>query len=376
MKLFLMYVVYMSMQTALSIAASVFLLVFLPCTSVHTAEANADKYNFEGNAWGGIGNHRSTVRSLEEDTQAGMTTRSVRRRTLSERRSSRSGRDARKALLQHTPTTLHFFSAHVEMLDLPSRILLLGEHTPVIAGIKIFPDDEPVVLRTVIVRFSDNISSSVAAVEVVDGSGSVLGHIRLRLKKDNAGGGGGQEVKVTGISIVSDGVWTQRPRLAETERFDIPAHETALSAITRIERNGQERGVFTPGTGKRIASFDIAAELSRDADADPALETINFSVNYPSSKVTIQNIVLRGDGADTAHDCTLSSFVITCEDIPSFIGSLEAPRTLSLYANVSVTGTHRNPFLEVSINNPGRTNNTGDIIWTDGKTEMTWVPFN
>jgi hypothetical protein len=401
------------MTKAIVVAACAGIILFSPLLhiSVMAAEQMHRTHYFAEDAWEGIGRHRGSVRALDEGTWENMTARSVRRRVLSERSNSGSGRDARKELLQHSPTVLRFSSQHVEMLDLPNSFLLLGEQTPFIAGIKIYPDDEPVILRTVIVRFSDNISSSVSAVEVIDGSGAVLGHarqnkeisdggnvytlplqpwdsytigqhkeaivaIRLRLKENGAGGGGGQDVKVTGISIVSDGVWTQRPRLAETERLHFPAHESALSTITRIERNGAEEGIFTPGTGKRIASFEVAAAMARDADAAPAIQTINFSANYPSSEVTLQNIVLRGNDADTVHTCSINSFVITCEEIPSLIGSLESPRTLSLYADVSVVGTHSNPFLAIDINNPGRPSSAGDISWTDGTTTMTWVPFN
>ena len=286
-------------------------------------------------------------------------------------------------------------------------MLLLGEPNKVVGNIKIRPGDEPVEIRQIKITLTSAISS-VASFEVFDEFGYVLGTaaidltanpagnvftldlgpktayfiekdieatiaFRPRTKSNDSGGTGGQELQISRIDITAYGRWTSNTQLVNTTGPDFQKHETALAKITKIENAGQSSGVFTIGTAVRIGTFKFEAE--RTKDGDPLLETLVFSVSRPT-EVSLANIVLQANDSNESTPCSLASSRLTCSSIPAGIGTLQIPRTLSVYADVSQGDGADNTFLQISLNVPGRPGTDGDITWSDGTTSFGWVPFN
>jgi len=308
--------------------------------------------------------------------------------------------------LQSTPNQTYIPTYPLPSLNATSHILVLGEKAPVVATVKVTPQDEPVYIRRVTITLSAEVPS-VTSFEVMDEFGFVLGiasldivasagrdiftldipqaksyflgeqetvifAVRPILKEEDAGGASGEDLEVSSITFLATGEWTSKDNLVSTSGTDFQAHETANGILMTIARNGGEKGTFTPGAQKKIGSFSFTARKNRDGQ--PALTALTFSLSTPT-EVTVSNVLLRGNDSETTHSCLIASNVITCSSIPTLIGSLSSPRTLTLFADIAVT-SHPNPFLQVTLNTPGRPGTAGDITWTDGDTSFTWVPFN
>ncbi len=294
------------------------------------------------------------------------------------------------------------------VIDVRSRILVLGETGPIAGTIKLNPQDEPVEVREIRLTLSAAVDS-LSSFEVFDELGFVLGSatrnlslsssgnvytlslspdqayfidkndevivaFRPRLKDDNSGGESGEDLQISGVMVTAIGQWSSRTNLVTTTGPDFKAHQTALTTIMEISRVGEENGVFATGSERLLGSFFFDTADVADGDAEPRLLEIIFSLSH-SSQVTVSNAVLRDSIGGTETDCTVSSSEITCSSIPEDVGSIEGGRELSLYADVDLSGSINNPFLQLDINRPGGPSSAGDITWTDGESTFTWVPF-
>jgi len=293
-------------------------------------------------------------------------------------------------------------------IDAQSNFLLLGGYAPVMGTIKLTPDDEPVEVREIKITLNAA-ASSLSSLEVFDELGYVLGTasldldasanrnvftlnlspkrayhiekdaeiiiaIRPRLKARDSGGVSGQSIKISRIEVIAIGLWSSNQNLVETSGPDFQEHVSSLAEITAIKNVGKTIGTFPLGTHKRIGYFEFHAKSIAHADADPALESLSFSVNTPS-EVTVSNPSLLGDDGASTSSCTIASSIITCSSIPANIGNLQSPRKISVYADIAVSG-HENPFLQIELNRPGGPTSAGDITWTDGETSFDWVPLD
>ena len=293
-------------------------------------------------------------------------------------------------------------------IETSSKILVLGESDRIIGSIELNPRNEPIQVREIQITLSAA-ANSLTAIEIFDELGFELGsatvdltasangdiftmslspknayHIseddevvigfRARLKSEDEGGASGESVQISDVDITAIGYWTSREVSVTTEGPDFKEHVTALTTIDDIQAIGKKTGTFSLGSEKLIGSFRFAAKQVSDADADPRITDITFSVSTPS-EVTIENPILRDPIAGTEANCTFASLEITCSSIPSNIGSIDAPRDLSVYADVSLGDTHPDPFLQLEINDPGGPSGGGSVTWTDGTTSFSWVPF-
>lgn len=298
-------------------------------------------------------------------------------------------------------------STPLPSLNAGSHFLLLGEKGPVIATIKVTPQDEPVHVRTVQITLTAEVSS-VSSLEVFDEFGFHLGVATLDLeasasrnvftlnlsaeqayaierqetvifavrpitKDEDTGGTSGQTAKVSSITPTAVGIWTSRSNTVSTSGTDFQQHQTANAILYRIERSGKEMNTFTTGTAKAIGAFTF--EARKNSDGNPALQTLSFSVSAPS-EVLLSTVSIRGNDSDTSHSCTVASATITCSSIPSSIGSLQSLRIITVYADIALSSSHPDPFLQIELNQPSRPGSPGAITWTDGVTSFTWVPFD
>lgn len=294
------------------------------------------------------------------------------------------------------------------VIDIRSRFLLLGEVGPVIGSITLNPQDEPIEVREIKITL-DAAVESLASLEVFDEVGFILGTaardltasssgniytlslnpnnayfvdendavivaFRPRLKDDESGGKSGESLQITHVDVTAMGQWSSRQNLVETTGPDFKEHSIAYTTIEKVENAGETKSTFATGTSKRIAAFRFTAREVADNDANPRLTAITFSVSK-SSGVTLSNAELRDPVAGTETTCTIGSTTITCSSIPADVGSIESPRELALYADVSLSGGSADPFLQIEINQAGGPSTAGDITWTDGMTSFTWVPL-
>ncbi len=313
-----------------------------------------------------------------------------------------------KKMDDQLPNQLFTPTYPLPLIETSSKILVLGESDRIIGSLKLNPRDEPIQIREIQITL-DSAVDSLTAIEIFDELGFELGsatidltasangdvftmslspknayHIseddevviafRARLKSNDDGGASGESVQISDVDITAIGYWTSREVSVTTEGPDYKEHVTALTTIDDIKAIGKKTGTFALGTEKLIGSFRFAAKDISDPDADPRLTDITFSVSAPS-EVDITNPILRDPIAGTETACTFASSEITCSSIPSNVGSIEAPRELSVYADVSLSDTHPDPFLQLEINNPGGPSGGGSVTWTDGTTSFSWVPF-
>ncbi len=291
-------------------------------------------------------------------------------------------------------------------LNATSHVLVLGERAPVIALIKVTPLDEPVHVRTVTITLVTEVSS-VSTLEVFDEVGFLLGTAALDIaassardvftldlapdkayfierrdtvvlalrpivKEKDVGGVSGQTVQVEAMTVSATGEWTNKTNLVSTSGPDFQKHQTSNAILTSVSRSGPAEGTFATGNQRTLGAFTL--EARKNSKGTPALSSLSFSVSTPA-EVTLSVIKLRGNDSAMNHACSLVNAVITCASIPAEIGSLDTPRTLTLVADVSIT-SHPNPFLQVTLNTPGRPGSAGDVTWTDGDATFTWVPFD
>ena len=309
------------------------------------------------------------------------------------------------------PNQLYIPTIPLPRIDATSHILVLGEKAPPIASLKLTPQDEPVQVRTVTITLTAEVSS-VHSLEVVDDFGFSLGiagldvtassardvftldlpadrayfieHkdtvilvVRPIVKDEDAGGVSGQTVQVESIVISAQGDWTSRTNLVSTSGSDFQKHQTSKATFVSLARSGPVEGIFSVGANRTLGAFIFEARKTREGE--PAITALNFSLSTPA-EVTVSAIKLRGNDSDILHSCSISGLTISCNGIPEEIGSLDTVRTLTLVADISVS-SHPEPYMQVSLQTPGRPDSAGDITWIDaalnlGGSTFTWVPYD
>lgn len=289
--------------------------------------------------------------------------------------------------------------------DVRADIALLGTVTPILGSVRIFPEQEPVDIRTIIIDFV-TAPTSVDSLLVYDGGRRSLGratldtsiaggrrftlrllgnmfvipkreersvYVRAFSKKRDAGGSSGETFQVKEFRVEGDGVWSNVP-YGKTLTETFPTFQVARARLTSVTNAEEATGILVAGPRQRIGSFHFTGDRG-DGSAELRVTSLTFQVSK-SSDVTITNVVFRGRDAGDDHGCTVGSTTITCSDIPAGHGVVgDAGRVLELYADVAVAGSVANPFLQVALNDPGTVDTTGHISWTDGTTTFTWVQF-
>lgn len=293
-------------------------------------------------------------------------------------------------------------------IETSSKFLVLGKKEKTIGSIKLNPQDEPVEVREIQITLASAVES-LSSIEIFDEFGMALGNaaidiaesaardvFTLNLNPDNAyfidkddeivfafrphlisndnGGTSGETLQISDVDITTIGRWTSNTQEVTTSGQDFKAHRTALTVLKKIESTGSVQSTFSTGIDKLIGSFKFSALDVPDPDADPRITSITFAVSAPS-KVVVANPTLRDPAAGTETSCTAAGSEITCSSIPSDVGSIEEPRELFIYSDVSLSSDHPNPFLQLEINRPGGPSGGGDITWTDGVTSFSWVPL-
>ncbi|MFH0770246.1 MAG: S-layer homology domain-containing protein [Candidatus Peregrinibacteria bacterium] len=284
-----------------------------------------------------------------------------------------------------------------------SNIFLLGTTSHVLGAAKIFSNSEPINVTS----FEVDLVAQVASIEALllfDHDGKYLGrasydsgttyvlplrtgsvqiphredstfYARAVVKRRDRGGVSGETFAISAMRVKGDGAWSTHAYEQESTD-DFNEFQTARSVITSITNAGVSSEPLMSGVSQEIGAFRFAGTVGAgDGTAKLEVTDLTFSAAL-SGGIGIENVELGADGTNDRADCSLSANVITCMSIPASFGTLESgPRTLTLYADITIPSDATNGRLSVSLNTPGSPSSAGSVTWTDGTTIFAWVPF-
>lgn len=283
-----------------------------------------------------------------------------------------------------------------------SNFIVMGETSPILAAVEFFSQYEPVDATKIIVTLSQP-SQTVASMLVYDSEGALLGqatklgsgetytlnltagaltlpyrkevgvYVRAVANAYNGGGVSGEDISVASVRVEGNGGWSNET-YGQTSNENFEPFEAARGVITKIENAGTAESILTNGVDRVIGEFRFTGRAT-DSLSDVRVTGLTFRVE--SVGVTLSNAKLRVEGLDTPVSCTASSVAVTCSGLDATYGSLRAgPKLMRIYADVDVATNVSNPYLRLTLNEPGSRALPGDISWTDGQTGFAWVAMD
>ena len=285
-----------------------------------------------------------------------------------------------------------------------SRLLVLGERSEPIGSASFFANLEPMLIRGVQVEMMAEYES-IDAMYLVDSSGNQIGRLNLdvndqtnqrwkasfategahRFEKDsenvlgieilvkgrNEGGESEEMIQMDDFSLTVEGEWTHNTYASRPDDLPYPKHQTVQSKFTSVVNAGTETDSLPLGSNQLVGAFTFRGQVV--AQADLRITELNFTISKPSSVLTT-SWELGSTDSSTRSACTVSVDTVSCASIPVELGDTDAgPRTLRLFADVTLQNGAVNPFLQLSLNAPGAIGTNGAIRWTDGSGNYTWV---
>ncbi len=285
-----------------------------------------------------------------------------------------------------------------------SRFLILGERSGPIASAKFFSSLEPVLVRGAEVVLEQSVDG-IDAMFLVDSSGTEIAQLSLdevedqtektwtasfsnstyripkseertlgievRMKARDAGGSSDHPVQVDTFRIDVQGEWSSNTYNSAPPDFSFPLHQTAQGHITTVTNALSTDGALPLGTNQLVAAFTIGG--TRVSGAKLLVNELTFDISK-SSTVTTTNWKLGIPESSDRWSCTVNGSQVSCSGIPESFGTLtDGPRTFRLFADVSLDAGASDPFLQVSLNQPGNTGELGAIRWSDGSATFNWV---
>ena len=284
-----------------------------------------------------------------------------------------------------------------------SNFLLLSEVSPAVAGVRVFSQHEPISVTKITVQLLAD-APSVESFLVYDQNQFLLGiatqvsgsygryavtlptgvlnapktvpvslYVRARVKPHSRGGWSAESVQVSSVSVEGTGDWSGSNSYVEATTETFPGFETARGMPVVIRNNSVANSVLGAGTNKLLAEFRFESRKT-DEEATVRLTSLRFTIESDST-VTVSNAKLRVEGLDTPHDCSISSGAVTCSSLSASVGSLDSVRVIRVFGDVAISGAAQSPFLRLTLNDPGSVSASGDISWTDGEANFSWLPF-
>lgn len=283
-----------------------------------------------------------------------------------------------------------------------SNILVLGETSSILAGVKFFSDDEAINVDQIVITLNGS-AQSLSLIRVYDSSSRLLGnavrdsssssvftlhladgalqlprrvdmsvYIRGVLKEYEAGGVSGEVIEVNNVTLSGTGDWSN-DAYSTTSTDTFPASETARATITSFVNTGMANSALTAGSSQLLAQFRVSAT---EGDSQAQVRITDLDLRIEGSGVSLSNVHLRTEGGDDTTACTNSSTVITCASIPSGIGIVDLQKTIRVYGDITVNSNVTNPSLRVTVSDPGTITTAGDVTWTDGTNTFEWLPVD
>ncbi len=312
------------------------------------------------------------------------------RSSSSSSRSSTSSQSSSASIDPHLDTSVR------------SNILVLGETSSILAGVKFFSDDEAINVDEITITLNGS-AQSLSLIRVYASNGVLLGnavrdtsssavftlhladgalqlprrvdtsvYIRGVLKEYESGGVSGEVIEVNNVTLSGTGDWSN-DAYSTTSTDTFPASETARATITSVVNTGLTNSALTAGSNQLLAQFRVSAT---EGDSQAQVRITDLDLRIEGSGVSLGNVHLRTDGGDDTSDCTNSSTLITCAGIPAGIGIVDLQKTIRVYGDVTVNSNVTNPSLRLAINEPGTVTIAGDVTWTDGTTTFEWLPVD
>lgn len=281
-----------------------------------------------------------------------------------------------------------------------SSFLLLGQVSPVLGAVKVFPNNEAIDADRITVTFSND-SSAIENLKIYESTtGRLLGtatrqsagvyvanipegtisfprridtsvYIRANLRDVESGAVGGQNVRIDHITVEGTGASSNNDyQVSSTETFQ--TFQVTPAAITRVTATGSyQTAIFAAGDNVILGDFDFDG-VSTDSRYTPRVTSLTFTVNA-SAGVSLSNVALTVPGTGVESPCTVNGSTITCSSIPSSIGTVDDSQRIRLVGDVADNGSSSNPSLQVSLSDPGTPTSAGAVTWTDGTTTYTWL---
>jgi len=356
--------------------------------------------SFEANAQGEL----DLYRLAEQGKKASSSTSSSSSSQTSSVSSSSSSRSSSSSSSSRSSVNAAF--------ELParSRFLILGERSQPIASATFRPTLEPVTVRGAEVKLKAAIDS-IDALYLMDENGNELGRLSLdvydtqdltykatfnstasgaavipqdqprvfavtaQIKPRNGGGSTEELVQVDTFRLNVTGGYTQNTYTSGAQTFAFPKHQTSNGRITAVRNDISETAAVPVGPGQMLAAF--AFNASTVSGTDVQLQNIEFTVTK-SSSVTVNNWSLGTKDSNQRLPCSVNGITVSCTSIPAEMGTVTtgSTRVLQLFGDVQMDQGAVNPFLQVTLGEPGNPEAAGAIRWTDGTGNFTWVELN
>ncbi len=147
-------------------------------------------------------------------------------------------------------------------------------------------------------------------------------------------------------------------------------HQTTYGNILSV-RNLMSGGSLQAGNDRQIASFSIAGKSVTGVTL--TLTSMEFILQ--KSNVAVSRIRIGGAAALEQQDCGLEQtdiLRITCTLIPDTFKTIgSAPRTISIYADLAVSGDSGS--LQLQFEGRGKVGQNGALRWNDGTSTFNWI---
>ncbi len=285
-----------------------------------------------------------------------------------------------------------------------SRFLMLGERSQPMASVSVFAELEPMFLRNAQVQLVQR-EDGIDTMFLVDADGVEIGQLSLdsladsnrrtwtgnftgtykinkgetkvlgvevRMKPRDGGGVSDRQVQVNTMRLSTIGEWSSETVTTTPPTFTFPISQTTQARVTSVVNALPETGTLPLGNDQLLAAFTISG--THVPQASLKLETVEFNVS--SLNVNTSGWELGTQESPDRTPCTVNGTTVSCSGIPEGIGTLtDGPRTLKLFADVSLPAGTVSPSLQVSINQPGGISDLGAIRWSDGSSTFGWTEF-
>ena len=287
-------------------------------------------------------------------------------------------------------------------INLQSRVILLGDISPVIASVDIMSTTEAIDIQDIIIEIIDP-APFIDRLNVYDENGTFIGratidggidtrfrlhlapetyialqdrkttfYVRAMTRSKEEGGASGESFQVSFMRIAGTGMWSQSLYAEQTS--DAFPEFITHARITSAHNGGLTEDTLLGGTNRTLAEFDFAGTTGEN-NVDLAMTNITFTIEQIGN-VSLDDIRMRRAGTNTYTDCTNNALYVYCQNIPAPIGNISSNTTIQLLGDVSIPDTSTTASLRLIINDSGSINSSGAISWTDGTTVFTWVDID
>ena len=278
-----------------------------------------------------------------------------------------------------------------------SLFALFGDTTPIVASIRAFINEEP--LHVTYVRIAVTGSSSVVEYfSVYDQERRLLGraskngseyvlplpvdtlviprkeyrsfYVRAHIGEFDRHADGEDAFGVLTVTLEGVGEWSN-DTYVKPFSDNFPIVQPSAAVLTGLRNGGALTEFLTEGPTD-LLDLRGAAKVTGGL-ARARFDALTFTV--AKSDVTLSNVSLAVIGSGVSSPCTVNPTTVVCDNIPASLGTVSGDFRLVVQGNVAITAGSDNPRLQLFLQNPGTPSAAGDVEWSDGISDYTWLPF-